>query len=103
MVQPQAALNPHFAIDFGRVREVRVGLEEPSEVVRRVARRQIPQRILCTLLCGGGERRSSPDAPARSNCAKFVWIFLHARILVLFAVELHNCTTAERGVSKSSL
>ena len=56
----------------------------------RVARRQVSLRILCESLRGGGETPRPPDAPASSECVKFVWNYSYARILVLFAVELHR-------------
>ena len=98
MVQPQAAQNPHFAIDFGRARELRVGLEELSEVVRRVARRQIPLRILLSSDGGDGETLRPPDALCRSKCTKFVWNFLW---MVLVAVELHRRSIFSRKSLKS--
>ena len=78
MNQTKVTQNPHFAIDFGRVREVGGELERPPEVVRRVARHHIPLRILCKCDGGGGETLRPSDAPAISECAKFVAIFLHA-------------------------
>ena len=68
MVQPQAAQNPHFAIDFGRVREVGGELERPPEVVRRVARRQIPLRVLVSCFRGGGAKPRPADATSSKQC-----------------------------------
>ena len=87
MNQTMTPKNPHFAIDFGRVREVVVGRREPFALVRRGARRQIPLRILLSSDGGDGETLRPPDALCRSECTKFVWIL---PCMVLFAVELHR-------------
>ena len=82
-----------FCDRFLARRRARRRPREAGRSCARVAQHQIPLtslRILCAKLRGGGETPRPSDAPSSFECVIFERICCHARILVLFAVELHR-------------